>query len=150
MPNIDLNIWIAAPRETVFDLSRSIDVHSASMAKSAERAVGGVTEGHIDLGEEVTWQARHFGLTFQMTSRLTEIDRPKRFIDEQVTGPFTTWRHAHLFEAEAEGTRMTDRIEYEAPLGFLGRAVDGLFLNRYLTDLITRRNEFIKIAAEPS
>jgi hypothetical protein len=45
---------------------------------------------------------------------------------------------------------MTDRIEYEAPLGFLGRVVDGLFLNRYLTDLITRRNEFIKNGAESS
>lgn len=118
------------------------------MSKSAERAVDGTTEGHIELGEQVTWRARHFGFTFHMTSRITEMDRPRRFVDEQAAGPFNHWRHVHSFEAEADGTRMVDRIDYEAPFGLLGRAVDRLFLNRYLTNLIAQRNDFIKEAAE--
>jgi len=145
---IDLSLWIAASLDVVFDLSRSIDAHSASMSKSAERAVGGTTEGHIELGEHVTWRARHFGFTFQMTSRITEMDRPRRFVDEQVAGPFRHWRHVHSFEAEAEGTRMVDTIDYEVPYGLFGRAVDRLFLTRYLTNLIAQRNDFIKQAAE--
>ena len=43
---------------------------------------------------------------------------------------------------------MLDRIDYEAPFGLLGRAADRLLLNRYLTDLIARRNDFIKQSAE--
>lgn len=148
MSVIDLSVWIAASPDVVFDLSRSIDTHSASMSKSGERAVDGITEGHIELGEQVTWQARHFGFTFQMTSRITEMNRPSRFVDEQVDGPFRQWRHVHSFEAEADGTRMVDRIDYEAPFGLLGHAVDRFFLNRYLTDLIAQRNDFIKQAAE--
>ncbi|HUP17656.1 MAG TPA: SRPBCC family protein [Acidimicrobiia bacterium] len=148
MPIIDLNVWVPAPSELVFDLSRSIDTHSASMSRSAERAVAGVTAGHIGLGEDVTWQARHFGIPFRMTSRITDMDRPIRFVDEQVTGPFKAWRHVHLFETEADGTRMIDRIDYEAPFGILGRAIDRLFLNTYLTHLITQRNEFISRSAE--
>lgn len=108
----------------------------------------GITEGHIQLGEQVTWQARHFGLMFQMTSRITEMNRPSRFVDEQLDGPFKQWRHVHSFEAQADGTRMVDRIDYEAPFGPLGRAVDRFFLNRYLTNLIAQRNDFIKQAAE--
>jgi ligand-binding SRPBCC domain-containing protein len=145
---IDLRLLISAPPDVVFDLSRSIDAHSASMSKSAERAVGSITEGHIELGEHVTWRARHFGFTFQMTSRIAEMDRPRRFVDEQVDGPFRHWRHVHSFEAEADGTCMVDTIDYEVPFGLPGRAVDRLFLNRYLTNLIAQRNNFIKQAAE--
>jgi ligand-binding SRPBCC domain-containing protein len=145
---IDLSVWIAATPDVVFDLSRSIDTHSASMSKSGEQAVGGVTDGHIELGEHVTWAARHFGLNFQMTSRITEMDRPSRFVDEQVDGPFKQWRHVHSFVTEAHGTRMMDRIDYKAPFGPLGRAVDRFFLNHNLTNLIDERNVFIKQAAE--
>jgi ligand-binding SRPBCC domain-containing protein len=145
---IDLSLWIAAPPDVVFDLSRSIDAHSASMSRSVERAVGGVTEGHIELGEQVTWRARHFGLTFQMTSRITEMNRPTRFTDEQVAGPFKYWRHDHVFEPEADGTRMADAIAYEPPLGVLGEFADRIFLNSYLTNLIAQRNDFIKQSAE--
>ncbi len=28
------------------------------------------------------------------------------------------WRHVHVFDTEADGTRMMDRIDYEAPQGF--------------------------------
>lgn len=118
------------------------------MSRSAERAVDGATEGHIDLGQQVTWRARHFGFTFHMTSRIVEMDRPKRFVDEQVAGPFEHWRHVHLFEAETDGTRMVDRIDYEAPFGLLGRVADRAFLNNYLTNLIDQRNDFIKQSAE--
>lgn len=148
MSVIDLSVRMAASPDVVFDLSRSIDTHSASMSESGERAVDGITEGHIELGEQVTWWARHFGFTFQMTSRITEMNRPSRFVDEQVAGPFRKWRQLHSFEAVADGTRMVDTIHYEVRFGPLGQAVDRLFLNRYLTDLIAQRNDFIKQAAE--
>ena len=38
---------------------------------------------------------------------------------------------------------MTDRVEFRAPLGVLGRAVERLFLARYLEQLITRRGRFL-------
>jgi hypothetical protein len=67
---------IAAPIEVVFDLSLDIDAHLASMADSGERAIGGTTSGLIGLGETVTWRARHFGIPFTMTSKVTEWERP--------------------------------------------------------------------------
>jgi hypothetical protein len=56
---------IDAPPDVVFDLSLDIDAHLASMARSGERAIAGVTTGQIGLGEEVTWRARHFGIPFR-------------------------------------------------------------------------------------
>jgi hypothetical protein len=71
-----------------FDLSVDVDVHQRSVAVTGERAVAGVTSGRMGLGDEVTWEARHLGKTRGLTSRITEHDRPHRFVDEMVTGAF--------------------------------------------------------------
>nr|WP_205834784.1 SRPBCC family protein [Arthrobacter sp. SF27] len=127
----------------LFDLSRSIDAHVGSMAKSKEKAVAGVTSGLISLGQEVTWRAWHFGVPIHMTSRITEMVVPDYFVDEQVKGPFRSFRHVHEFLNDGEDTVMVDRIEFAAPLGPFGRIVEKLFLTRYLRRLIETRNRYL-------
>lgn len=144
----EIRTTIAAPPTTVFDLSLDIDAHMASMADSKERAIGGVTSGLIGLGEEVTWRARHFGIPFTMTSRVTEFDRPNRFVDEQQRGPFRRFHHEHLFERAEGGTVMIDRLAFDAPVGVIGSVVERLVLDRYLQKLIEQRGEHIKAEAE--
>lgn len=131
------------PVEQLFDLARSIDVHLDSQKGSGERAVAGVTSGLIGEGQEVTWRARHFGVPLTMTSRVTQLDFPRSFTDEQVKGPFKAFRHVHGFESTAAGSVMTDRVEFAAPLGALGVAVERLFLARYLERLIAARGRFL-------
>ncbi len=133
----------ALPISELFDRARNIDAHKDSMARSRERAVGGVTTGLISLGEEVTWRAWHFGLPLAMTSRITEMEPPHRFVDEQVRGPFRQFRHVHEFIEDDAGTTMVDRIEFEAPFGVVGRAVEKLVLSRYLKNLIESRNRYL-------
>ena len=140
---------IKAPIERVFDLSLDLDLHAASMASSNERAIAGVTTGHIGLGEEVTWRARHLGVTWTMTSRVTELDRPARFVDEQVRGPFARFRHEHTFRTEGAVTVMTDLVEFTAPLKLMGRVGERLLVAWYMRRLIDRRNRFLAHAAEP-
>lgn len=140
--------WIEAPVEVVFDLALDIDAHLASMDDSGEQAVGGVTSGQIGLGETVTWRARHFGIPFTMTSRITAWERPNRFVDEQVRGPFRRFHHEHRFDADGESTLMTDRISFDAPLGPIGRLVERLVLGRYLPTLIEERGRYLKAEAE--
>ena len=145
----ELRTLIGASVDAVFDLSLSIDAHVGSMAESGERAVAGVTHGLIGLGEEVTWKARHFGLPFTMTSRITELERPLRFVDEQVRGPFRRFHHEHVFTADGESTVMVDRINFDAPLGPLGRIAERAVLSTYLPKLIQERNSYLKRIAEP-
>lgn len=126
-----------------FDLSLSIDAHVGSMAESGERAVGGVTQGVIGMGEFVTWRARHFGINWTMTSRITEWNRPRRFVDEQARGPFKSFWHEHVFEPADGGTMLLDDVRFEAPLGPLGAIAERLVLRRYLLHLIDVRNQFL-------
>ena len=139
---------IEASQPAVFDLSLSVDAHLESMAGSKERAIAGASTGSIGLGEEVTWRAVHFGFPFRMTSRVTELERPTRFVDEQVRGPFRWFRHEHLFEADDAGTLMTDRVSFQAPVAGLGWAVERALLSGYMKKLIEERGTYLKRAAE--
>jgi ligand-binding SRPBCC domain-containing protein len=133
------------PPARLFDLARSVDAHTESQKGAGERAVGGVTSGLIGEGQEVTWRARHFGVRLQMTSRITSLDFPNAFTDEQVKGPFKAFRHVHEFEATSTGTVMTDRVEFTAPFGILGRLAEKLVLRRYLERLIADRGRFLAV-----
>ncbi|WP_412178012.1 SRPBCC family protein [Pseudarthrobacter chlorophenolicus] len=83
-----------------------------------------------------------------MTSRITRLDFPHSFTDEQVKGPFKAFRHVHGFEPTAGGSIMTDRVEFTAPLGGLGRVVERLVLVRYLERLIRDRGRFLARAGQ--
>jgi ligand-binding SRPBCC domain-containing protein len=139
---------IAAPCEVVWAVSLSIDAHLASMSASGERVLVGVSSGQIGLGETVTWRARHFGVPWTMTSRITELRSPDWFVDEEVRGPFHSFRHEHRFTAIPGGSTMEDHVHFVAPLGVLGRAVEAVILGRYLRKLIIDRNAFLKKALE--
>jgi ligand-binding SRPBCC domain-containing protein len=132
MPVFRIVTDIEAPVERCFDLSRSIDLHLESMVASGERAVAGVTTGLIGAGEEVSWEARHLGVRWRMTSRITAFEPPRRFVDEMVRGPFRSFRHEHLFEPAGAGTRMTDVVTFGMALGPLADRPVGLYLRRLL------------------
>lgn len=137
---------LPVPPERAFALSLDIGAHERSMAASSERAVAGTTSGTIGIGESVTWRARHFGIVWRMTSRITSLEAPHGFVDEQVRGPFARFHHRHRFEPSATGTRMVDEITFRAPFGPLGRLAERVALARHLRRLIVERNA--SLAAE--
>ena len=148
MGGFRIETLIDAPAERVFDAARDIDLHVESMAHTDETAIAGRTAGKIELGESVTWQARHIGLVMQLTSKITVFDPPRRFVDEQVSGPFAGFRHEHRFDPAGDRTIMVDEWEHTSPFGLLGRIVDAVVLDRYLRRQLRARARTIRIAAE--
>jgi len=148
MPTIELLTNINAPIEKVFDLSRSIELHMESTKQTGERAIAGRTSGLIELGETVTWRAKHFGIRQDLTSKITEFDQPYFFVDEMESGAFKSFRHKHHFSQIDGHTVMKDEFVFESPFGVLGKLVNWLILKRYMTNLLVRRNQVIKQAAE--
>lgn len=148
MPRIELNTEINAPIHVVFDLSRSIDFHAKTTQHTGERAIAGKTSGLIGLNESVTWKAKHFGVTQQLTSKITVMRRPDIFVDEMTKGVFKSLCHQHLFLEEGSKTLMIDIFEFESPLGILGKWANRMFLKKYLEGFIIERNSQIKEMAE--
>jgi ligand-binding SRPBCC domain-containing protein len=141
---IELETRIAAPADRCFDLSRSVDVHLRSTARTGERAVAGKQTGLMEFGDEVTWEARHFGRRRRLTVRITGYDRPRAFRDEVVGGALRRMAHDHTFE-EADGvTTMRDAFEFSCGVGL----VDRLLLLPHLRRLLLERNALIRELAE--
>ncbi len=148
MPIIRLQTLIKADIETCFDLSRSIDLHLESTRQTGETAIAGRTSGLMEMGESVTWRAKHFGIWQTLTSKITVMQHPVLFVDEMQQGAFKSFRHEHHFAEVTGGTLMTDVFTFQSPLGLLGAIANKLFLTRYMTGLLLQRNEVIKAHAE--
>ncbi|MUT65191.1 SRPBCC family protein [Paenibacillus sp. NEAU-GSW1] len=151
MITVRTEIDIAAPIEVCFRLARDIDVHTRTVWRHTnEKAVGGVTSGQIGAGESVTFQATHFLIRQKLTSKITELVEPSYFVDEMQKGTFKSLRHIHRFEAldGGKGTRMSDTLYIEAPLGLLGRVAEVFILKRYMRKFLEDRNWQLKKLAE--
>lgn len=148
MPTIEIKTQIKADLKTCFDLSRNIDFHQQSLEHSNEKAITGKTSGLIELGECVTWEAKHFGIKQNLTSKITEFKSPTYFVDEMVSGAFKSFKHEHIFQRENDETLMIDKFYFQSPFGIFGKLANCLFLKRYMTNLLSTRNRFLKQKAE--
>ena len=150
MTTITLTTKIKAPKQTVFDASRNIDIHQQSASKSNEKAIAGTTSGLINLNETVTWRGKHFGFYLTHNSRITTMDLHDYFVDEMERGKFKTFKHEHFFEEENGITIMKDKLQYETPFGMFGELFDILLLEKHLTQFLIERNKILKEVSEKS
>lgn len=148
MPLIHLTTFITAPIERVFDLSRNIQLHKESMKQYQEEAVAGTRFGLIEKDETVTWKAKHFFKTRILRVRITEMQKPLRFVDEQSEGSFKQMKHEHFFKTCENGTIMIDLFHFESPYGAIGKFVNSFYLKQYMKKLLQQRNTVIKEYAE--
>lgn len=148
MSKIYLETIIKADIKTVFDLSRDIDLHQKSTFKTGEKAIAGKTSGLIELGETVTWRAKHLGFYQTHTSKITEMEKPNKFTDVMLKGRFKSFKHQHIFKQEGKNTIMTDILEFESPFGIIGKLFNRFFLKNYMRNFLLERNTMIKKTAE--
>ncbi|HKP93058.1 MAG TPA: SRPBCC family protein, partial [Chthoniobacterales bacterium] len=98
---------------------------------------------HMDAGTVIEHRLRIRGFPVRWRSRITVWEPPRRFVDEQVRGPYRLWRHEHEFEDRDGGTLVRDRVHYAVPFDFLvhellvRRDVERIFT--YRTDCLRRR-----------
>jgi ligand-binding SRPBCC domain-containing protein len=100
MPRIVVETLIFASQERCFDLARDVRVHEQTTGKSKERVVEAPEDGLLDLGDEVTFEAVHFGIRQRLTSKIVAYERPREFTDQMQKGAFKSLRHTHRFEAK--------------------------------------------------
>ena len=148
MPVIKHEQFINASRERCFDLSRNVEIHTKTTANTNEQAIAGVTEGLLEEGDTVTWEAIHFGVKQRLTAKVTYMEKPHVFVDVMVKGAFKSFTHTHQFVSKESGTVMIDTFDYKSPFGLVGVIADKLFLEKYMTKFIVSRALELKKLAE--
>ncbi|MDA0831829.1 MAG: SRPBCC family protein [Planctomycetota bacterium] len=72
-------------------------------------------------GTTLEFKIQSFGQVQELIHEITELDRPTRFVEQQVKGPLKSWIHEHHFEAIApDQVKIRDTIEFLPPGGLLG------------------------------
>jgi len=136
---------INAPAAVCFDAARSVDAHVESARFSNEKLIApGRLTGHLELGDLVCFEGRHFGLKQRFCARITQMELPHRFTDEMTRGTFRSMRHVHQFEEAGGVTTMTDILDWSAPLRALGRVADLLFLERHMAWFVRTKQFALK------
>ncbi len=83
-------------------------------------------------GALIDYHLRLRGLPITWETEITAWDPPRRFVDEQLRGPYRLWIHEHTFEEDGDGTIVNDYVRYAIPFGFLGRLANRVMVARDL------------------
>jgi ligand-binding SRPBCC domain-containing protein len=78
----------------------------------------------IGEGTTIDYRLRIRGIPIHWRSLIRAFDPPRRFVDEQVLGPYRTWVHEHRFEELGGNTRVEDKVSYSV--------LGGALVNRFL------------------
>ncbi|ADB16306.1 domain of unknown function DUF1731 [Pirellula staleyi DSM 6068] len=98
-------------------------------------------KGGIENGAEALLETSIGPVKLKWLARHHDYIAGKQFCDTQVTGPFASWEHQHLFNGSSENScTLEDRIEYSLPgqpmsslfgAGFVAKKLDRMFAFRH-------------------
>ena len=150
MARIELETIIQASPAVCYALKLDVQLHVSSTQQTQERIVAGRASGRLEVGELITWEARHLGVRQRLTVQVTAAEPPWHFRDEMRRGAFRSMSHDHYFEPLEGGraTRMRDIFVFTSPGGLLGRWFNALFLKQYMTRFLQLRNAQLRQQAE--
>ncbi|MDA0284656.1 MAG: SRPBCC family protein [Planctomycetota bacterium] len=94
------------------------------------------------LGSRITFKVQAMGLVRELVHEVTAFDDPHSFTEAQVSGPFRSWIHEHVFEArEGGGAIVIDRIRFLPPGGVAGMIMTASRIRENLEDGFEYRHE---------
>lgn len=79
------------------------------------------------------------GIPLKWKTKITQVDFQKSFTDFQEKGPYKLWNHFHEFIPNEKGVLMRDTIDYELPMGFLGRLAHPILVKGKLEEIFKYR-----------
>ena len=146
MVHIERSIFINAPIEKVFDFMAEPNnmlmwVHNLVEVKDR-------SEGPVGLGTTYREAMQGpGGVKMRSFTKISKYERPNR-LDFESTSAGMRLTFAHRLETKDNGTLVTEIGYYTLPGKFLGKAIDKLFMEKYVTGNVERTVEKLKAVME--
>jgi len=137
---LDRKQWLPRPRAEIFDFfSRPANLQELTPTFLNFH----ITEAPAQLqaGSLIRYRLRIHGFPANWTTEIAEWEPPLRFVDTQLSGPYTMWHHEHSFVEERGGTTVGDSVRYSLPFGPLGDLVHWAMVRRDVEGIFNYREK---------
>ncbi len=104
--------WFDLPREEVFDFfSDAMELQRITPEFLHFKVL---TPGpiNIEAGTLLDYRLKLHGIPIRWRTEISAWEPSKRFVDQQLRGPYKRWYHEHLFEEIDGQTRVIDNVHY--------------------------------------
>ena len=142
-------VWLPQPVDEVFPFFA--DAHNLNLLTPAFLHFEILTPRPIAMREGLLldYRIRLRGLPIRWKTRIRSWEPGRRFVDEQVRGPYLEWVHTHEFVPVDGGTDVLDTVRYRV-LG--GALVNALIVERDVRGIFEYRLDALRrhFGAQPS
>src|SRR5687768_9861840 len=101
-------------------------------------------DGPFREGTIIRWRINSKGFVYNWAVQLERIEAPSTVEVKQVLGVFNHWTLTQQLEDHGGNTLLKDFVEYEMPLGLIGRLADDLLVRREMKKQLERRHDKIR------
>ncbi len=95
----------------------------------------------MNVGTLIDYRLRIHGIPVRWRTRINAWEPMKRFVDEQLRGPYRQWVHEHIFEPRDGGTLARDVVRYNL---WGGSLVHELFVRRDVKRIFAYRSNRLR------
>jgi ligand-binding SRPBCC domain-containing protein len=134
-------LWVPRPRDEVFEFfadAANLDAITPPWVRFRTVTPAPIKMG---VGTIIDHRLRIRGFPVRWRSKITAWEPPRRFVDEQVRGPYRLWRHEHEFEEHNGGTLVRDHVQYAVLFDFL---VHELLIRRDVEKIFAYRTDCLR------
>ncbi|ACF12773.1 cyclase/dehydrase [Chloroherpeton thalassium ATCC 35110] len=148
MHTLSFSVDIAAPCDAVFHFHD--DVENLKQITPPEADLKILYADDPGKGQKVVLSIAQFGfLHMKWEVLITDYEPPFRMTDEQIKGPFHSWRQTRSFQSLSNAhTRLTDAVVYELPLQFFSDFFFGALVEQQITEQFKYRQAKLKAILE--
>ena len=128
MYRLESQVWIPRPRDEVFQFFCDAANLQRITPSWLDFCVLDMTTPAIEQGTRINYRLKIRGVPVRWQSEIVVWETPYRFVDHQVEGPYSVWRHEHRFAERDGGTECADIVQYQPPGGLLAPAINRMFV----------------------
>ncbi|MBI2423174.1 MAG: SRPBCC family protein [Candidatus Hydrogenedentes bacterium] len=136
--------WVPQPLSEVFPFFASPENLQAMTPSNFDMRILTPEPLRMAQGALFDYVVTLWGLPWRWTTLIAAYEPPYRFVDVQLRGPYSYWRHTHRFEECDEGVTIIDTVCYGLPFGPLGRAMHALSVGRQLDAIFRHRHAHVE------
>ena len=98
----------------------------------------------MQTGTHISYRLTLHGIPVRWLTEITIWEPPFRFVDTQLSGPYSLWVHEHRFEKKPGGTLMFDTVDYNFRGGIIRPLINRFFVSGRIEEIFSYRNNKIR------